>query len=247
VASDASPRGGGARAAARRRAALARAAAQRRTRRRRTAIWTATGLVLTAATAALVVGAGVLAAPGGSAAGAARERLGPEGMALESGAALAANTTPRSGAPVDGIGCAATEQVAYHIHTHLAVYVNGSLRPVPAGVGVVAPVPQATPRGTFDAASRCYYWLHVHARDGVLHVEAPTAAPVTLGQFFAVWGQPLTTTRVAAAAGRVTVLVDGRRVAGAPGRIVLRPHEAIQLDVGAPTPFHQVDWSGSNL
>jgi hypothetical protein len=148
---------------------------------------------------------------------------------------------------VDGIECAATEQAAYHVHTHLAVYVDGSPRSVPAGVGVVTPVRRPTPHGEFDAASRCYYWLHVHARDGVIHVEAPTAAPVTLGRFFAVWGQPLTATRVATATGRVSAYVDGRRVSGDPRRIVLRAHEDIQLDVGAPAPFHRVDWSGSGL
>jgi len=246
VAPDATPRRREVRAAARHHAALARAAARRRARRRRALVWTAAGALLTAVAAGIVVGATALAAPG-SPDHAADQRLGPEGIALEPGAALAADTTPRSGAPVDGVGCTATEQVAYHIHTHLAVFVDGSPRSIPAGIGVVAPVAQPTPRGAFDTASRCYYWLHVHAHDGVIHVEAPTAGPVTLGQFFAVWGQPLTAARVATVTGRITTYVDGRQVAGDPGRIVLRPHEAIQIDVGARVPFHPVDWSRSGL
>ena len=47
-----------------------------------------------------------------------------------------------------------------HIHPHLAVFVNGSERALPAGIGIVDPVAQATPHGDFDSASRCYYSVH---------------------------------------------------------------------------------------
>jgi hypothetical protein len=248
MAPDAPPSSRDRRAAARRRAEAARARARRRARRRRAAVWIGGAAAVAAAIIAVALGAIALpprsAAAGASAPAAA---LGPEGVALEPGAPLAPDTTAPTGAPVDGISCAATEQVAFHIHAHLAVFVNGASRSLPAGIGVVAPVSASTPRGEFDTATRCTYWLHVHARDGVIHVEAPTAAPVTLGQFFAVWGQPLTTTRVATATGRVTASVDGRPVVGDPARIVLKPHEDIQLAVGRHVPLHPVDWSRSRL
>ena len=44
-----------------------------------------------------------------------------------------------TGAMVDGIRCQASEQVAYHIHAHLAIYVSGSRRVVPAGIGIPGP------------------------------------------------------------------------------------------------------------
>ena len=43
-----------------------------------------------------------------------------------------------TGATVDGIRCESSEQVLYHIHAHLAVYVNGSARTVPQGIGIAS-------------------------------------------------------------------------------------------------------------
>ncbi len=142
--------------------------------------------------------------------------MGPEGIALEEGRLLAPATTAVSGQTVDGVQCNTDEQVAYHIHTHLTVYVDGTLRPIPAGIGIVAPVAQQTANGGFDSASRCYYWLHVHAQDGIIHVESPTTANYTLGQFFAIWQQPLTPDRVGPATGKLAVFVNGVRYAGNP-------------------------------
>jgi hypothetical protein len=36
------------------------------------------------------------------------------------------------------------------------------------------PVAQKTGPNAFAHASRCYYWLHVHAGDGIIHIESPT-------------------------------------------------------------------------
>jgi hypothetical protein len=173
---------------------------------------------------------------------------GPEGIPLETGTVLAPGSTPAMGATVDGVQCNSSEQVAYHVHTHLAIYVDGKERALPAGVGIVQPVTQQTPDGPFDGASQCYYWLHVHTRDGVIHIESPTAATYALGQFFDIWGQPLTTDRVGPATGPLTIYVDGKRFRGDPRSIVLGSHVDIQIDVGTPAPSpKQVDWSRSEL
>lgn len=173
---------------------------------------------------------------------------GPEGIPLEEGTLLAPQNTSATGQTVNGIRCQADEQVAYHIHAHLTVYVNGALRPVPAGIGIVQPVVEQTQNGAFYSASRCYYWLHVHAQDGVIHVEAPSQTTYTLGQFFAIWRQPLTSTQVGPANGAMTVYVNGTRYAGDPSTITLTSHEDIQLDVGTPVVApKKVDWSGSQL
>lgn len=172
---------------------------------------------------------------------------GPEGIVLETGTPLAPAATPADGKPVNGIQCNSSEQVAYHIHTHLAIYVNGTLRPVPGGIGIVEPEAQQTPEGPFYGATQCYYWLHVHAQDGIIHIESPTTAKYTLGDFFAEWGQPLTATRVGPATGTVTAFVNEQLYKGDPADIPLGSREDVQLDVGSSVPPMRVDWSKSQL
>jgi hypothetical protein len=174
--------------------------------------------------------------------------VGPEGIVLEQGQPLAPASTAAAGQTIDGIQCNAAEQVAYHIHAHLTVYVDGALRPIPAGVGIVTPVAQQTANGAFYGATRCYYWLHVHAQDGVIHVESPNQHNYTLGQFFAIWNQPLTANQIGPATGTLTVFVDGTRYTGNPATIALTSREDIQVDVGTPAVAPQkVDWSKSQL
>ena len=237
---------------AREHAAALRLAEQRRLRRRRAVLWSSVGAAVVIAVVVVVVVASTLLAPGGSNAPAAAGTLtgaaGPEGIAIESGTPLAADTTDSAGATKDGIACNTGEGSVEHIHTHLTVYVDGRLRPIPVGVGVVAPAVQgAGTTGAFAQATKCYYWLHVHAADGIIHVEAPTKDTYTLGQFFAVWGQPLTGSTVAGATGKQTIYVDGKVVTGDPSDIALGSREDIQIDVGTAVPFRKVDWSASQL
>ena len=64
---------------------------------------------------------------------------------------------------------------------------------VPAGVGI--PGPQQVMDG-FVEGGRCLYWLHTHDSTGVVHIESPVQRGYTLGQFFDVWGRPLSATQV---------------------------------------------------
>ena len=160
---------------------------------------------------------------------------GPEGVPLELGQLLAPVSSSSAGDTVDGIGCDASEQVVYHVHTHLAVYVDGRLRPIPAGIGLVQPAIAAeTQDGPFYGATKCYYWLHVHAQDGIIHIESPTTRSYSLGQFFAIWRQPLNVRQVAGVKGKLTIWVNGNRYVGNPAEIRLRSHEDVQIDIGAP-------------
>jgi len=102
--------------------------------------------------------------------------------------------------------------------------------------------------GPFYEATTCYYWLHVHVQDGVIHIESPTVRTYTLGQFFDIWRQPLGPDRVAGATGPLTTFVNGRFYRGDPRSIVLGSREDIQIDVGTPVVAPQrVDWSGTRL
>jgi hypothetical protein len=173
---------------------------------------------------------------------------GPERVPLESGVVLAPESSATAGGVVEGVRCDAREQVAFHIHTHLAVFVNGTLRPIPAGIGIVNPVVQQTANGPFEAATQCYYWLHVHAQDGVIHIESPTQHAFTLGEFFAIWRQPLDRTHVGSASGHLTVFVNGRIYRGDPANVVLGAHDDIQIDVGTPTVApKRIDWAATGL
>ncbi len=173
---------------------------------------------------------------------------GPEGVPLEQGTLLAGIDGAASGQTVGGISCDSAEQVAFHIHAHLAIYVDGELRPIPGGIGAVEPTAQTSAQGDFYGASRCYYWLHTHAQDGIIHVEAPTRTTYTLGQFFGVWQQPLSQGRVGPAEGTQTIYVDGKVFTGDPAGIQLGEHREIQINVDSPGVGPQsIDWSKAQL
>jgi hypothetical protein len=152
---------------------------------------------------------------------------------------LAPASTTASGAPVDGITCRPTAQqvVRYHIHVHVDIFVHSRQERLPAGAGIAAPrFDEHLASGLFvdNSVDGCLYWLHVHARDGVIHVESPYRHTFTLGQFFDIWGQPLGPDQVGPARGKVVAFENGARLAGNPRDIPLLPHAVIQLDVGEP-------------
>lgn len=149
---------------------------------------------------------------------------------------------------MDGVQCAPLEQLVYHIHAHLQVYVNGQPRQLPGAIGLLGPVAEETPAGPFYGAQQCYYWLHTHAADGVIHIESPTARIYTLGDFFDEWHQPLSSSQVAGSSGPVKAFLDGKPWTASPRAIPLTPHAEIQLDVGSPVvPFRGISWDGSGL
>jgi hypothetical protein len=150
--------------------------------------------------------------------------------------ALASTAGAATGQTVGGIPCEANEGTTYHVHAHLAVYVNGAARSVPAGVGIPGAQIVPTSTGPFATGTSCYYWLHTHTADGIIHIEAPAPRSFTLADFFAIWGQPLSTTQVGPAQGQVVAYVDGQRYTGAPGSIQLGAHTLVQLDVGTDVP-----------
>jgi hypothetical protein len=174
---------------------------------------------------------------------------GPETIPLEKGPELAPASTTAPGTKIDGvIECAPLEQLAYHIHIHLQVYVDGQSRSIPAAIGLLGPVYENTPYGRFYGAQKCYYWLHTHASDGIIHVESPTKRIYTLGIFFDEWRQPLSSDQVATAHGKVTAFLNGKPWTKSLRDIPLEPHNQIQLDVGKPiVPFKPISFAGSGL
>ncbi len=163
---------------------------------------------------------------------------GPEGVVVRNVPNLAA-AGAAGGSKVDGIGCDTIGRavVHYHVHVLVSIYVNGQRERLPAGIGITArAVTTGTGASTFvDVGLHdCLYWLHTHAYDGIIHVEAPARASFTLGQFFDVWGEPLSRVRVGPAIGPVVVFENGVRYRGDPRSVPLLAGGVIQIDVGSP-------------
>jgi hypothetical protein len=159
---------------------------------------------------------------------------GPEAVPVPAAPALASPASTATGKTVDGISCDTAEQSVYHIHAHLTVFVNGAARQIPAAIGIPGAQAQNTPTGPFIESGSCFYWLHTHAADGIIHIESPVHRTYTLGDFFDIWGQPLGPDQVGPAHGPVTAMYNGQVYRGDPRNIPLEKHAQIQLEVGKP-------------
>jgi hypothetical protein len=113
----------------------------------------------------------------------------------------------------DGIGCRSPDGTAVRGRAHLDVFADGRRVTVPAGIGVL---------------DTCRYWLHTTAADGVVQIASPERRAFTLGDFFDIWGAPLSL----GLPGRLRAFADGRRVSGDPRRIALRDGQEIALVIG---------------
>jgi hypothetical protein len=225
------------------------------TRRRRRRNWLAgigAAAVVIAAAAGITLAVHKGGGPGGTGGGTAKLKLaalstlgtlkpapspgptGPEGVPLPAAAPLAGTATAATGKDVDGISCQASEQTIFHIHAHLTILVSGSPRQIPAGIGIPGAQAQNTARGTFISSGTCFYWLHTHAADGIIHIESPVQRTYTLGDFFDEWGQPLGPHQAGPATGPVIAIYDGHRYQDNPRDIPLNAHAQIQLEVGSP-------------
>lgn len=174
-------------------------------------------------------------------------QISNEGVPIQAGAEFAPASSTQTGT-VDGIRCGATEQLAYHIHAHLAVFDNGVVRALPAGIGIPGSTTQQTSQGPVAAGGQCIYWLHTHTADGIIHVESPTQRIYTLGNFFDEWHQPLSADQVGTLRGHITAYVNRVLWRQSLRDIPLTPHALIQLNVGEPTPaLAGVTWSQTGL
>jgi hypothetical protein len=226
-----------------RRSPRRRPAPRTQLRRRRFSLWPLSGPGLGLLTV-VVVGAGVAIAVAlhgnGNPSGPAPFGT-PLGAPTPTPPVLAPIGTTVTGQPIDGIQCLGSEQLVFHIHTHLAVYVGGSPRTVPEGIGIMPPRQETQVAGMPAViGGSCYYWLHAHTPDGIIHVESPVQRTYTLGNWFDVWGIPLDSTHVGPNSGTVIAYLNGQVYSGDVRGIPLDLHNLIQLDVNgnvAPAPF----------
>jgi hypothetical protein len=121
-----------------------------------------------------------------------------------------------------GLNALSQEQLAFHIHQHLDIFVDGKKVPggVPFGIGI--------------NDDSYITELHTHTPDGIIHVESARKLDFTLGQFFAEWGVFLNRGCVGAYCNGLKWYVNGVRQRGNPQRLVLKDHQEIVLVVGKP-------------
>ena len=132
-------------------------------------------------------------------------------------------TTAPTPAPATNVPCGPGEVLTRHEHAHLTILIRGQIKTVPAFIGITA-------------TQIC--WLHTHDTSGIIHIEAGDARTLTLGDLFAVWRQPLSQTTIdgdrVGNGESIQATVNQQPYTGAPETIVLRDHEDIVLQLGAP-------------
>ena len=146
------------------------------------------------------------------------------------------NNKGGQGDAVDGLLCYGPRNQSefkelYHVHSHLAIFKDGVRLSIPPFIGIVG---NDTLPNTV-----CVYPLHIHDATGTIHVEPVNTNPVTLGQFFKIWGQPLTRTNVAGqtSASVVVYLRDGgnlRKYQGDLANIELKSYRSVVIQIGTP-------------
>jgi len=121
-----------------------------------------------------------------------------------------------------GLKALSNEALAYHIHQHLDIYLNGKHLTVPQCIGI------------FGCYQHFVYLteLHTHRTDGVIHNESETARNYTLGQFFAEWGVLLNKRCVGAYCQGFKWYVNGKRQRGNPQDLVLKAHLEVVIAIG---------------
>jgi hypothetical protein len=148
----------------------------------------------------------------------------PASGAVAAGVHAAGLSLPAAGAA----GTAAVVVTRYAVHVD--VLVNGRVVPVPAGIGVDQRYRAAAPLTTSDGS-------------GIVHVASGEEGPsFTLGQFFDEWQVALAARQLGGLRGPVGVSVNGSRVDGDPGAVVLAPHQQIAVSYGTgpagPAGYH---------
>lgn len=156
------------------------------------------------------------------------------------------------GQHLDGIICRPVMDTSFHIHIHLDIYdAAGDQLQLPWGIGIVKPwgldaLHNAVLRG------HCYYDLHTHDHDNVIHYESPDDMSLTLGNFFDVWGVPLSRSQVSTLQGTVYSMYGTLPPSELhwsstvdPRTIPLVEHEFVYLAVGniPPSPLPVYHWS----
>ena len=155
---------------------------------------------------------------------------------------------PMARARLAGLVPEPAEQLQYHVHAHLDVFVNGRRVTVPAGLGINTHDPGvhtfpniagATGYGGIvpPCKQACISPLHTHDVSGVLHTESATHKDNTLGQLFVEWNVKLDASCVdkyCAPTTKIATYVNGKPYTGDPSKIALSNLKEIAIVIGSP-------------
>ena len=121
---------------------------------------------------------------------------------------------------------------------HMELFARGRVVILPAGIGVARPRARS---GAYVVPRGCSYATRTLEPTGVIEVRR--GSQVTLGDFFRIWGQPLSVTRLAGfrttGSAPVRAYVAGQRWRGSLLSIPLRRHVQIVLELGPFIPPHR--------
>jgi hypothetical protein len=138
--------------------------------------------------------------------------------------------------PLGQMVCGGAGPRPYGVHVEL--FAAGRVVVVPAGIGLAPPQRRA---GAVVVSGRCSYPLRTIEPTGVIEVDGGVSPP-TVGDLFALWGQPLDAHRLAGfrapPGNTVSAYVDGRRWSGSPRGIPLRRHVVVVLEVDSHVAPH---------
>jgi len=122
---------------------------------------------------------------------------------------------------IDGIECEPAEVFNYHVHAHLDMFIDGSPTQIPASIGILS-------------SPACFYWLHTHSTDGIIHIESPSEKAFTLGQFMDVWNETRHSSLLSndLSTKSVSVYVNGTKMPGDYRDVQLQSREEVALVIG---------------
>lgn len=133
--------------------------------------------------------------------------------------------------PINGIRCD-TAQNAYHIHVHLTIYINGQFVTIPKNIGIASD-------------GNCFYWMHTHTSDGIIHIEAPQKqSNLALDDFLTIWREGFAKLSFPQDLTQTTgwkIFVNGQPFAGSVTsplntEVPLSSHDIVTLEYGTPDP-----------
>lgn len=125
---------------------------------------------------------------------------------------------------IEGIECEEMEQLGYHIHAHVDLFVNGNKHTVPALIGIT---------------NNCFYWLHTHDDSGVIHIESPIIKNFTLSQFLKIWKSKYNDPEIANIISNNTkefsIYLNGKKTLNTNiQNVIFHPHDEIVIVIGNP-------------
>lgn len=130
-----------------------------------------------------------------------------------------------------------TARPGARVLAHVELFADRLVVPVPPGIGIAPPLAR---RGAYVRGGRCSYPVRTTEPTGLL--ELSRGARLSLGDLFAVWGQPLSRTRLAAfsatARSPVRAYLGGRLWRGDPRTLPLAAGAVVVLEVGRYVPPH---------